>query len=92
MAKYFHELTIEEMFEQHDYTYQMSDDQRWYEQGRLQYQAINDKIDELGGWNKELIDKWNKYAPGDKPWEKEINFPNMTWKRKYSDYIDESNN
>ena len=48
--------------------------------------------DRLGGWNKELIDKWNKYAPGDKPWEKEINFPNMTWKRKYSDYIDESNN
>ena len=51
-------------------------------------QAINDKIDELGGRNKELIDKWNKYAPGDKPWEKEVNFPNMTWKRKYEDYID----
>ena len=89
MAKYFHELTIEEMFEQHDYTYQMSDDNRYYEQGRLQYQAINDKIKELGGWNKELIDKWNKYAPGDKPWKKEVDFPNMTWKRKYEDYINE---
>ncbi len=87
--KYFNDLTIEEMFECHDYTYQMSDDQRWYDQGRLQYQAINDKIDELGGWTKELVDKWNEHAPGDKPWEVDVEWPNMTWKRKYKDYIDE---
>ncbi len=87
--KYFNDLTIEEMFECHDYTYQMSDDHRWYEQGRLQYQAINDKIDELGGWTKELVDKWNEHAPGDKPWEVDVEWPNMTWKRKYKDYIDE---
>jgi len=84
---YFHELSIEEMFEYHDFTYQMSDDHRKYENGRTQYQTIMAKIDELGGWNKELIDKWNKYAPGDKPWKTKVEYPNMTWKRKYQDYI-----
>ena len=32
--KYFNDLTIEEMFECHDYTYQMSDDNRASTNGR----------------------------------------------------------
>ena len=87
--KYFNDLTLEEMFEHHDYTYQMADDHRYYSQGREQMRLINEKLDEAGGWTKKLIDKWNQHAPGDKPWEKEIEYPDMTWKRKYSDYIDE---
>ena len=89
MSKYFHELEIEDMFKHHDFTYQMSDDHRKYENGNYQYKTIAAKVVELGGWTKELIDKWNKYAPGDKPWKKDIKFPDMTWKRKYEDYINE---
>jgi len=85
--KYFNDLTLEEMFESHDYTYQMSDDHRWYSSGREQMKIINNKLNEVGGWTKELVDKWNKHAPGDKPWEVEVEYPNMTWKKKYSDVL-----
>ena len=30
MPKYFHELTLKEMFEHHDFTYEYSDDNRYY--------------------------------------------------------------
>tara|TARA_B100001939_G_scaffold228582_2_gene196862 strand:- start:1298 stop:1576 length:279 start_codon:yes stop_codon:yes gene_type:complete len=85
--KYFDDLTLEEMFKNHDFTYQMSDDNRYYEQGRRQSELINAKLKERGGWTKELVDEWNKYAPGDKPWETNVEYPNMTWKKKYSDVL-----
>ena len=85
--KYFNDLTLEEMFEAHDHTYQMSDDHRWYSNGREQMKKNNNKLDEAGGWTKELVYKGNKYAPGDKPWEVDVKFPNMTWKKKYSDVL-----
>ena len=85
--KYFNDLTIEAMFECHDYTYQMSDDHRAYSNGREQWKIINDKLKEVGGWTKELVDKWNEHAPGDKPWKVDVEWPNMTWKKKYSDVM-----
>ena len=44
--KYFDDLTLEEMFKNHDFTYQMSDDNRYYEQGRRQSELINAKLEE----------------------------------------------
>ena len=44
MAKYFHELTLEEMFEHHDHTYMMADDHRAYENGSKQAKIIVDKV------------------------------------------------
>ena len=36
MPKYYDDLSLEEMFEQYDHTYMMSDDSRAYENGRRQ--------------------------------------------------------
>lgn len=73
---YFHELPIKKMIEHHDFTYCMSDDNRYYEQGRQELKLINEKVDkEHGGWSKELVDHWNKYAPHGK---------NMSWRKEYT--------
>ena len=72
MPKYFHELTLQEMFEHHDHTYMMADDNRYYVNGRKEVEIIDKKIKELGGWTKELVELWNKYAPSgrfQKDWE-----------------------
>jgi hypothetical protein len=72
MSKYFDDLTIEEMFEYHDHTYMMSDDSRAYEKGRRQRNILEDKVESQGGWTKELVDLYNKYAPEgmfQKDWE-----------------------
>ena len=68
---YFHELTLEQMLESHDFTYEYSDDHRYYTQGSQEYKIINNKVKEMGGWTKELADLWNKYAPSShqKDWE-----------------------
>jgi hypothetical protein len=68
---YFHELTLEQMLESHDFTYEYSDDHRYYTQGSQEYKIINNKVKEMGGWTKELTDLWNKYAPNShqKDWE-----------------------
>tara|TARA_R100000152_G_C6614163_1_gene67048 strand:- start:64 stop:309 length:246 start_codon:yes stop_codon:yes gene_type:complete len=71
MPRYFNDLTIEEMFEHHDHTYMMSDDHRAYTEGSTKSRLIEEKIDSIGGWTKELVDKYNKYAPKgfEKDWE-----------------------
>ena len=61
--RYFDDLTLEEMFEQFDHTYMMSDDSRAYENGRRQRQIMDAKVEEQGGWTKELVDMYNVYAP-----------------------------
>ena len=71
MAKYYKDLTIEEMFECHDHTYMMSDDHRAYENGRLQRDIMEDKIESIGGWTEELVDLYNKYAPKDESFQKD---------------------
>ena len=63
MTKYFNELTLEEMFEHHDHTYMMADDHRAYENGSKQAKIIVDKVKSEGGWTKEMVDLYNKYAP-----------------------------
>ena len=64
MAKYYDDLTLEEMFEQYDHTYMMADDNRAYENGRRQREIWSAKVEEQGGWTKELVETYNKYAPG----------------------------
>ena len=69
---YFDDLTLEEMFEYHDHTYMMSDDSRYYEKGRRERDIIEDKVKSVGGWTKELVNLYNKYAPEgmfQKDWE-----------------------
>ena len=61
--KYFHELSLDKMLESHDWTYEYSDDHRYWKKGSNERDVIHDKIKELGGFNKEIINKWNKYAP-----------------------------
>tara|TARA_R100000742_G_C4273878_1_gene93621 strand:+ start:1505 stop:1753 length:249 start_codon:yes stop_codon:yes gene_type:complete len=61
--RYFDDLTLEEMFESHDWTYMYSDDNRWYESGRRQKEIINNKIEELGGWSQDILKLHNKYCP-----------------------------
>ena len=75
--RYFKDLSLEEMFECHDHTYMMSDDNRYYENGRIESQIIEDKVKEMGGWTKELCETYNKYAPETfgKDWE---------WMQKYN--------
>jgi|TARA_R100000479_G_C6315612_1_gene175700 hypothetical protein len=63
MPKYYEDCTLEEMFEYHDHTYMMSDDSRAYENGRRQRDIMHAKVEEQGGWTKELVDLYNKYAP-----------------------------
>ena len=63
--KYYDDLTLEEMFEQFDHTYMMSDDHRAYENGRRQREIWQAKLEKQGGWTKELVDTYNKYAPED---------------------------
>ena len=63
MPKYYKDCTLEEMFEYHDHTYMMSDDNRAYENGRHQRDIMRAKVEEQGGWTKELVDLYNKYAP-----------------------------
>ena len=70
--RYFDDLTLEEMFKHHDHTYMMSDDGRSYESGRRQRDILEDKVKSQGGWTKELVDLYNKYAPEgmfQKDWE-----------------------
>jgi len=62
-VKYYNDLSIENMFKQHDHTYHYSDDRKNFDKGRRQAEIINNKIAELGGWTKELVNTWNKYAP-----------------------------
>ena len=63
MPKYYEDLTLEEMFEQFDHTYMMSDDSRSYENGKRQRKIMHTKVEEQGGWTKELVDMYNVYAP-----------------------------
>ena len=74
--KYFDDLPAFDMIEQHDFTYQMSDDHRYWEKGRREKQLINEAVEkEYGGWTKEVVDHWNKFAPHD---------PNgMSWRMDY---------
>ena len=53
----------------------MSDDYRYYEKGRRELELINKKAESEGGWSKELVDHWNKFAPhGD----------DMSWRKEYT--------
>ena len=63
MPKYYKDCTLKEMFKYHDHTYMMSDDNRAYENGRHQRDVLEDKVQASGGWTKELVDLYNKYAP-----------------------------
>jgi len=45
----------------------MSDDHRAWQNGQRQREIWMQKIqDEHGGWTKELVDMYNKYAPSDR--------------------------
>ena len=71
MPKYFNDLTIEEMFKHHDHTYMMSDDHRYYKEGMEQRRLMEEKIDSIGGWTEELVNKYNKFAPSDERFQKD---------------------
>ena len=64
MAKYYDDLTLEEMFEHYDHTHMMADDHRAWQKGRRQREIWQAKLAEQGGWTKELVEVYNKYAPG----------------------------
>ena len=72
MPRYFEDLTIKEMFEHHDHTYMMSDDHRYYQNGRNEADIIEQKVADNGGWTEELVDEWNKYAPNDSKFQKDF--------------------
>ena len=57
MPKYFEDLTIKEMFEHHDHTYMMSDDHRYYKNGRYEADIIEQKVADNGGWTEELVNE-----------------------------------
>ena len=74
MPKYYKDCTLEEMFEYHDHTYMMSDDNRAYENGRHQRDIMHAKVEEQGGWTKEMVDLYNKYAPKDDMFQLDYEF------------------
>ena len=71
MSKYYKDCTLEEMFKYHDHTYMMADDFRAYENGKYQRDIMEDKVKSSGGWTKELVDMYNKYAPSDSMFQKD---------------------
>ncbi len=71
MPRYYKDLSIEEMFKCHDHTYMMSDDHRAYENGIYQRNIMEDKVKSIGGWSKQLVDMYNKYAPNDSMFQKD---------------------
>ena len=71
MPRYFEDLTLKEMFEHHDHTYMMSDDHRYYKEGMEQRRLMEEKIDSIGGWTEELVNKYNKFAPSDERFQKD---------------------
>ena len=73
---YYEDLPLKEMIEHHDFTFCMSDDYRYYEKGRRELELINKKAEAEGGWTKELVDHWNKYAPHDPD--------GMSWRKDYT--------
>ena len=77
--KYFNDLTLEEMFECHDHTYMMSDDYRYYEEGKRQRDIMYAKVEEQGGWTQELVDLYNKYAPNTEAFQLDYE-----WIKKYN--------
>ena len=64
MAKYYDDLTLEEMFEHYDHTHMMSDEHRAWQKGQRQREIWQAKLAEQGGWTEELVKVYNKYAPG----------------------------
>ena len=64
MAEYYDDLTLEEMFKYYDHTHMMADDHRAWQEGRRQREIWQAKLAEQGGWTKELVEVYNKYAPG----------------------------
>ena len=72
--RYYDDLTLEEMFEHHDHTYMMADDNRAYENGRRQRDIMYAKVKEQGGWTKEMVDLYNKYAPKDDMFQLDYEF------------------
>jgi len=60
---YFHELSLDKMLENHDWYYQYSDDNRYYERGSKENDIIHNKIKELGGWCPRIVKMWNNHAP-----------------------------
>ena len=61
--KYYDDLTLEEMFKAHDWTYMYSDDNRYYTSGRRQKELIDNKIKESGGWSQDILKIHNKQCP-----------------------------
>tara|TARA_R100001480_G_scaffold67300_1_gene78795 strand:+ start:88 stop:342 length:255 start_codon:yes stop_codon:yes gene_type:complete len=72
---YFHELSLDKMLENHDWYYQYSDDNRYYERGSKENDIIHNKIKELGGWCPRIVTMWNKHAP--KSMETDMEWQNM---------------
>ena len=73
---YYEDLPLKEMIEHHDFTFCMSDDYRYYEKGRRELELINKKAEAEGGWTRELVDYWNKYAPHSEE---------HSWRKQYKD-------
>jgi len=63
MDKCFNELSLEEMLNSRDWWSERSSDHRAWKSGEYQRKVINSKIEELGGWNEEIVSIYNKYAP-----------------------------
>ena len=76
---YFHELSLKEMIKNHDFTYEYSDDHRYYKRGSQEYKIINNKVKEMGGWNEKIVELWNKYAPKHGSFQKD-----WEWVKKYN--------
>ena len=81
MPKYYEDLTLEEMFEQYDHTYMMSDDTQAYENGRRQREIWSAKLEKQGGWTKELVEIYNKYAPNDDHFQLDWNLIHISLKQ-----------
>jgi hypothetical protein len=84
---------LNELLQNHDWNYQYSNDQRWWKKGSEEKEAIHKFIYLNGGWNKQVMDTWNKNAPKkyhyDMEWVKECFINNdsayiIDMKRKYN--------
>ena len=62
---------LNELLENHDWFSRYSDDHRMYKLGGGGREAIHKFIYLNGGWDKEVLNTWNKHAPDEAKYDME---------------------
>ena len=76
---------LNELLKNHDWFSQYSDDHQIWKLGSEEREALHKFIYLNGGWNKEVLTTWNKYAP--KRFKYDMEWITEFFTNKNSNYI-----